>query len=261
MTKGDWNNALAVAEDIINNAPYSLWNTSEYASAWSEGSASHAKEILFELVIDDTTDWTDREGIAYLYSGVAGVGYGDVVVTKAFSDMLTSDPQDVRNNILLEPLDPESVYAGNKVYINKMPAVAGDPRYADVPVLRLSEVYLSAAEAAFQAGDLNKTASLLNDIISNRTTDASKQVTAANVTLDRIYTERRKELVGEGQRYFDAMRRGETIVRYTSDADKGWHDVLTEEAKSFDRNSKKALPLIPASEMNANPNMVQNPAY
>lgn len=261
MTKGDWNNALAVAEDIINNAPYSLWNTSEYASAWSEGSASHAKEILFELVIDDTTDWTDRKGIAYLYSGVAGVGYGDVVVTKAFSDMLTSDPQDVRNNILLEPLDPESVYAGNKVYINKMPAVAGDPRYADVPVLRLSEVYLSAAEAAFQAGDLNKTASLLNDIISNRTTDASKQVTAANVTLDRIYTERRKELVGEGQRYFDAMRRGETIVRYTSDADKGWHDVLTEEAKSFDRNSKKALPLIPASEMNANPNMVQNPAY
>ena len=109
------------------------------------------------------------------------------------SDMLTSDPQDVRNNILLEPLDPESSYAGYKVYINKMPAVAGDPRYADVPVLRLSEVYLSAAEAAFQAGDLNKAASLLNDIISNRTTDASKQVTAANVTLDRIYTERRKD--------------------------------------------------------------------
>lgn len=151
--------------------------------------------------------------------------------------MLTSDPQDVRNNILLEPLDPESVYAGNKVYINKMPAVAGDPRYADVPVLRLSEVYLSAAEAAFQAGDLNKAASLLNDIISNRTTDASKQVTAANVTLDRIYTERRKELVGEGQRYFDAMRRGETIVRYTSDADK-WM------ARCIDRRSQELRPQL-----------------
>ena len=261
MTKGEWSNALTVAEDIINNAPYSLWNTSEYVGAWSESNASHAKEILFELVIDDTTDWTDREGIAYLYADVAGVGYGDVIVSKAFSDMLTSDPQDVRNNVLLEPMDPESPYAGSKVYINKMPAVSGDARYADVPVLRLSEVYLSAAEAAFQAGDLNKAASFLNDIISNRTTDASKQVTAANVTLDRIYTERRKELVGEGQRYFDAMRRGETIVRYTSEADRGWHDVLTEDAKSFDRNSKKALPLIPASEMNANPNMVQNPAY
>ncbi len=261
MTKGEWNNALTVAEDIINNAPYSLWNTSEYVGAWSESNASHTKEILFELVIDDTTDWTDREGIAYLYADVAGVGYGDVVITKAFSDMLTSDPQDVRNDILLEPMDSKSPYAGSKVYINKMPAVSGDARYADVPVLRLSEVYLSAAEAAFQAGDLTKAASFLNDIISNRTTDTSKQVTAANITLDRIYIERRKELVGEGQRYFDAMRRGETIVRYTSEADRGWHDVLTEEAKSFDRNSKKALPLIPASEMNANPNMVQNPAY
>ena len=261
MTKGEWNNALTVAEDIIKNAPYSLWNTSEYVGAWSESNIAHAKEILFELVIDDTTDWTDREGIAYLYADVAGVGYGDVIVTKAFSEMLTSDPQDVRNNILLAPLDSKSPYAGYKVYINKMPAVAGDARYADVPVLRLSEVYLSAAEAAFQDDDLNKAASLLNDIISNRTTDASKLVTATNVTLERIYTERRKELVGEGQRYFDAMRRGETIVRYTSDADQGWHDVLTEDAKSFDRNSKKALPLIPASEMNANSNMVQNPTY
>lgn len=67
--------------------------------------------------------------------------------------------------------------------------------------------------------------------------------------------------MGEGQRYFDVLRRGETVVRYTTEEDRGWHDVLTEEAKKFDRNSKKALPLIPASEMNANPNMVQNPTY
>ena len=263
MTKGEFDKALSVAEDIIKNAPYSLWSTSEYAGAWSESSIAHSKEILFELVIDDTTDWTDREGIAYLYSDPAtqGGGYGDVIVSKAFSDMLTSDPQDVRNNVLLESLDPKSPYKGYKIYINKMPAVGNDVRYADVPVLRLSEVYLSAAEAAFQTGDLTKAASLLNDIIKNRTTDTSKEVTASNIILDRIYVERRKELVGEGQRYFDAMRRGETIVRYTSEADRGWHDVLTDEAKSFDRNSKKALPLIPASEMNANPNMVQNPAY
>ena len=175
--------------------------------------------------------------------------------------MLTSDPQDVRNNVLLEPMDPESPYAGSKVYINKMPAVSGDARYADIPMLRLSEVYLSAAEAAFQTGDKNTAASMLNAIISNRTTDVSKQVTASDITLDRIYIERRKELFGEGQRYFDVLRRGETVVRYTSEADKGWHDVLTEEARTFNRESKKALPLIPASEINANPNMQQNPLY
>ena len=175
--------------------------------------------------------------------------------------MLAEDAQDVRNDIILEPGDPKSTYAGNKVNINKLPAVNGDPRYANIPLLRLSEVYLSAAEAAFESGNSNKAATYLNAIISNRTTDASKQVSASTVTRDRIYKERRKELVGEGQRYFDVLRRGETVVRYTSSADQGWHDVLTEEARTFDRNSKKALPLIPASEINAHPNMQQNPAY
>ena len=84
---------------------------------------------------------------------------------------------------------------------------------------------MSAAEAAFQAGDKNKAANLLNDIISNRTTDESKQVTSGNITLDRIYIERRKELVGEGQRYFDVMRRGETVTRYT--------DVMTEDGTTY----------------------------
>lgn len=175
--------------------------------------------------------------------------------------MMTSDPSDVRNNILLEPGAKESPYVGYKVYINKMPAVNGDVRYANVPLLRLSEVYLSAAEAAFQAGNKDKAASLLNSIISNRTTDASKLVTSSDVTLERIYIERRKELVGEGQRYFDAMRRGETVTRYTDVNNRGWHDLLSEDARSFNRDSKKALPLIPVGEINANPNIEQNPSY
>lgn len=264
LTKGEWSKALSVAEDIITNSPYRLWTPSEYVAAWNEEDSSHAKEIMFEMSINNSTDWTDREGIAYLYADAGSSvspGYGDIIVSKAFSDMLTSDPEDVRNDILLEPGDPTSAYAGYKVYINKMPPVNGDVRYANVPLLRLSEVYLSAAEAAFQTNDKGKAASLLNELIANRTTDTGKLVTAADVTLERIYTERRKELIGEGERYFDAMRRNETITRYENVNDRGWHDVLNEEARSFNRSSKKALPLIPVGEMNANPNMEQNPAY
>jgi hypothetical protein len=263
LTKGEWAKALSVSEDIIANSPYELWSTSEYVNAWHKNNGSHTKEMLFEIPINDTTDWTDRNGIAYLYADVDGVspGYGDVIITKSFSDMLTSDENDVRNDVVVEPGNPESVYAGYRVYINKMPAVNGDVRYSNVPMMRLSEVYLSGAEAAFEAGQKDKAAELLNAIISNRTTDASKLVTAADITAERIYIERRKELVGEGQRYFDVLRRNETVVRYESLNDRGWHDVLTEEARTFNRDSKKALPLIPVSEINANPNMVQNPKY
>ena len=224
MTKGEWSKALSVAEDIISNSSYKLWEPSEYVAAWSKSDANHSKEIMFEISI-----------------------------------MLTSDPADIRNDILLAAA--AGGFDKRKVYINKMPAVNGDVRYSNVPLLRLSEVYLSAAEAAFQAGDKNKAANLLNDIISNRTTDESKQVTSGNITLDRIYIERRKELVGEGQRYFDVMRRGETVTRYTDVNDRGWHDVLSEEARTFNRDSKKALPLIPVGEINANPNIEQNPGY
>ncbi|NDV83022.1 RagB/SusD family nutrient uptake outer membrane protein [Bacteroides sp. 51] len=263
LTKGEWGKALSTAEEIIQGSPYKLWSRSEYVSAWNKSNAQHTNELLFEIPINDKTDWTDREGIAYIYADKDGTspGYGDVIVTKDFSNMLTSDPLDIRNDILLAPGDKQSTYAGNKVYINKMPPVDGDVRYANVPLLRLSEVYLSAAEAAFQAGDKIKATSLLNSIISNRTSDANKLVTKDNVTLERIYIERRKELVGEGQRYFDVIRRDETVVRYTDTNNRGWHDILSEDARTFNRNSKKVLPLIPVGEINANPNIEQNPAY
>lgn len=271
MTKGEWQNALTTAQDIIEHSPYKLWTSAEYANAWDKTDATHTNEMIFELLINNTTDWTDREGIAYCYSDINGSapGYGDVMVTKAFSEMLASDPKDVRNDVLLKPQGKAENYEDyggedflkHGVFINKMPPSGGDVRYANVPLLRLSEVYLSAAEAAFQLGEKETAAKMLNAIITNRTTDASKEVTASTITLDRIYIERRKELVGEGQRYFDVLRRGETVTRYTNNNDKGWHDVLTEDARTFNRDSKKALPLIPVGEMNVNPNMQQNPLY
>lgn len=81
------------------------------------------------------------------------------------------------------------------------------------------------------------------------------------MTLERILIERRKELVGEGQRYFDALRNNETIVRYTSEADKGWHASLSKDAQSFNRDYYKAIAAIPQAEINANKNIKQNPQY
>lgn len=264
LTMGNYSKALSVSEDIIEHSPYVLWTSAQYAKAWDKGDAAHGNEMIFELVINDNTDWTDREGIAYLYreNGNSAPGYGDLVVTKKFSDMLKSDPNDVRNKVLLTAeKDPDNIFNGTAVYINKMPPYNGDVRYANVPMLRLSEVYLTAAEAAFETGAKDKAALYLNKIITNRTTDASKVVTEGTITKDRIYIERRKELVGEGQRYFDALRRGEKIVRYTSEADKGWHDVLTKEAQSYDRDYYKAYPAIPQYERNANKNVEQNEGY
>lgn len=265
LTMGEWDKALDVSEDIIKNSPYRLWTKDQYANAWFETSAAHENEMIFEITINDKNDWTDRNGIGYLYNEDSDdhAGYSDVVATKSFVDMLSSDPKDVRNNVFLASLNPKNqkVYGDNKVWLNKIPAVNGDPRYSNVPMMRLSEVYLTAAECAFNLGNKTKAAEYLNAIIENRTSDESKLVTAENITAERISIERRKELVGEGHRYFDCLRRNEKIVRYTSEADKGWHQILNSEEKSFDRDYYKAISAIPQSEINANPNIKQNEKY
>lgn len=263
LTMGENQKALDIAEDIIENSPYELWSNSEYATSWSKMSGTHGKEIIFEIAISGSTDWTDREGIAYLYNED---GYSDIVATEKFLNLLNEDPNDVRQNIFLAPVteDFQKSYGTNKVYMNKFPAEGlTDLRYNNVPLFRLSEVYLNAAEAAVKLGGANLTkAATYLDAIVNRANPAN-HVTSADITLDKVLKERRKELIGEGHRFFDAMRNNETIVRYTSAADKGWHSSLKDEARSFNRDFYKALLPIPQNEIDANPAMKeqQNPGY
>ncbi|MCQ8200532.1 RagB/SusD family nutrient uptake outer membrane protein, partial [Vibrio parahaemolyticus] len=74
---------------------------------------------------------------------------------------------------------------------------------------------MTAAECAFRNNDKTKAVEYLNDLVKNRTTTEASLATVDNITLERILIERRKELIGEGQRYFDALRNNETITRYT----------------------------------------------
>ena len=140
-------------------------------------------------------------------------------------------------------------------------------RIGNLPILRLSEVYLNAAEAAMKIGGnaINDAVTYLNEVIEARAIDKSlaPTVDATTITLERVLLERRKELVGEGHRFFDAMRNNETIVRYESENDKGWHYSLIEESRKFDRTYFRAILPIPISEVNANSVIAkqQNPGY
>jgi len=254
LTKGDNENALKVAEDIITNSPYKLWTNEEYVAAWSKISGVHSNEMLFEIAITGSTDWTDREGIAYLYNED---GYADVIATKKFLDLLNEDPKDVRLGVFLAPTtkDFQKLYGTNTVFLNKYPADGlSDLRYNNVPLLRLSEVYLNAAEAAAKLGNQNDKAVKYLDAIVKRANPANT-VQGTIVTVDRVLLERRKELIGEGHRFFDAMRNNETIVRYTSKEDQGWQQALKEEVRSFNRDFYKTLLPIPQNEIDANPAM------
>ncbi len=260
LNMGDYANALSVAEDIIKNSGAALWTRDQYFKAW-DASTPNESEFLFRLNVAGSTDSNDLNGIGNLQQRE---GYKEMVATKKFVDMLTSDPEDVRNEMFLPATAAKEVatYGTNKVYLNKLRGQGGNLRNVTiVPIIRLSEVYLTAAECAFRNNDKTKAVEYLNDLVKNRTTTVASLATVDNITLERILIERRKELIGEGQRYFDALRNNETITRYTSEADKGWHKTLSKEAQSFDRDYFKAIAAIPQAEINANPNIKQNTGY
>lgn len=260
LNMGDYANALSVAEDIIKYSGAALWTRDQYFKAW-DASTPNESEFLFRLNVTGSTDNNDLNGIGNLQQRD---GYKEMVATKKFVDMLTSDPKDVRNGMFLPATAAKEVatYGTNKVFLNKLRGQGGNSRNVTiVPIIRLSEVYLTAAECAFRNNDKTKAVEYLNDLVKNRTTTEASLATVDNITLERILIERRKELIGEGQRYFDALRNNETITRYTSEADKGWHKTLSKDAQSFNRDYFKAIAAIPQAEINANPNIKQNTGY
>ena len=86
----------------------------------------------------------------------------------------------------------------------------------DFYLMRLGEAYLLRAEARFQQGDIAGAAEDIN-VVRRRAAwpgkETAMEITPADVTLNFILDERARELVGEGQRWFDLTRTGTLVER------------------------------------------------
>ena len=121
-------------------------------------------------------------------------------------------------------------------------------------VLRLSDIYLIGAEAALKKPqpDQTKADEYLNAIIQ-RANPAAVHVTA---TEELVLKERRKELVMEGHRFFDAMRLGKAITRSG-----GFHFLNNVDLINPTWSDFRCVKPIPQAEIDVNHNIEQNPDY
>lgn len=253
LYKGDNAEALKAAKAAIEGAEkagYALWTNKNYPKAWgADASATDPGEVLLEIV-NLTTDSPGKESMGYLNSKD---GYDDMCITASFYRLLKQNPRDVRLKLL--SFDGK-LYA----YVNKYQPQPGENiADANIPLLRLSEAYLNAAEAAVKTGD-NAAAVTYLDAIVNRA-DPDSTVKGLTLTLDNVLNERRKELVAEGHRMYDVMRNGLSIKREDveeSDIARTRHDTPY---MDYDRTFYMIILPIPKREMDANPNMKQNPGY
>lgn len=239
---GDNTNALTTAREAIKGAEsmgYGLWSNDEYASAWS---TPFNKELLFEIV-NLTTDSPGKSSIGYM-----STKYNLIATEKYWKKYMKSNTDDVRSLLV-------SIGSSSKPYCLKYPP-QGSKSYedADVPVFRMSELYLNASEAAVKLNDIVNARKYLKPIYA-RTGNNLDDLEDSEVNLDLILEQCRIEFWGEGHRFFDLMRNNKKVIRtdYLSE--------VPQEAREFDWNYYKIVLPIPIHEMEYNGNMVQNPGY
>jgi hypothetical protein len=141
--------------------------------------------------------------------------------------------------------------------VNKFPNT-GSADKDEMKVIRMSEVYFIAAEAAFHNGDEATARTYLNDVATERDPGFAGYSASGQALLDDILLERRKELAFEGHRYWDLVRNNLNVTRIDQANNYPGNVPLVLETSNF----RRILP-IPQAELDANPNIreQQNPGY
>ncbi len=116
----------------------------------------------------------------------------------------------------------------------------------DVPIMRISDIYLIRAEAKLRSGDAPGALADLNHIRGKRNARGKTLPLLGAVTLDDILKERGFELYWEGLRRQDLIRFG----KFTQP----WQEKPATDA------TRNLFPL-PTSAVDVNENLVQNPGY
>lgn len=258
---GEYANALACAKDVISNSPYELCSNDNYAAMWGQ---DFPVESLFEVYYSST------ETVGYEYFGTryCGSSYRNITVTDKYLDLLNKDAKDVRH-CFTQALD-NSIVDSNKnpiaAWLTKYPGKSSSgasvtnptiPQYCDYYVIRLSEIYLTAAECDFRVNGTSGSALTYLNAIVNRA-NPEKTLTASDLSVDRILEERVRELVGEGSgAVYDLLRtRGSSgTINHTG----GRHLIMTNSSVAC--NSNLIPSPIPTNEISNNPNIEQNPGY
>ncbi|MFT4031328.1 MAG: RagB/SusD family nutrient uptake outer membrane protein [Siphonobacter sp.] len=241
LSQGDKTNAKAAALDVINNGGFTAVTASNYSSYWTNAAVTTDKvETIFE-VSSDAVGNNAYDALSYLYS--RNGNYGDLLAPDEFYESFEDD--DVRKSLFYP-----SVRGGlDAIYIDKYPAISGDR--SDTKVLRLSDMYLIAAEASYPDNETDAL-TYLNYITSRR--GASTVTATGSELFEAIITERRKELAFEGDRYFDLQRLKRDVTRGTN---------YPTSARSLEYSNFRRILGIPEQETNSNANIAsqQNPGY
>ena len=217
---GNYAAALADAKKVIEDGGYELYNQSNYDKVWAQEGTS---ESIFELLI--TANYNPQRN-----------DDGEILT------YLKAHPEDVRSKAIKE--QTVKGVDGTHFFPAKYPG--RDGIYVNNPkIIRLSEVYLIAAEAELKANNNGAAAAEYINAIEENRVNGYEDV--ATVTLDDVLFEYKKELFAENQIAFAYWRNNKSVTNQVG--------------KEISSKDDKAIWPIPQREIDYDPTLVQNPGY
>lgn len=262
--------AAAMLNNVIGTQ-YSLKQGTDYLDLF-ESSMENSSESVFEIQYTgvEGAGWdciTCSEGSYFVqFNGprspydnpVYRTGWGFCLPSQELYDMF--DDEDSRREVTFYDLrDAQDTYSQGRDdtgFFNKkyLPRKADDRVGADplnhannYRAIRYADVLLMAAEAEAQSGGANAE-TYLNEVRARAYGDNSHDYAASEGDLlEAIYTERRKELAGEGHRFFDLVRTNKAATSI--------------EGFTANKNELFPIPLIELELANAVDRWEQNQGY
>ncbi|MBK6484748.1 MAG: RagB/SusD family nutrient uptake outer membrane protein [Chitinophagaceae bacterium] len=217
LQQSNFENARDAADRVIASGNYSLMPA--YKDAFNQ--VENTKEDIFAIQISEQ----DGENAMNEYFATASNGgRRDILIEDAHIALYPSG--DLREDMF---------YTSQGDYLSGK----WKNQYANIPIIRLAEIYLIRAECNQRLGTATGAAPL-DDYNKVHTRAALPAATA--VTLDDILMERRLELAHEGFKYHDVKR-------------------LKGIVGTMPYNDNKLIYPIPQRELEVNKNLVQNPGY
>ena len=265
LLKGDDTNALAYAEDVIESGIYPLATPNAYADMWTNDEGT---EVIFRTFMS-SVELGSSTGMSFLNEDANNADY-----VPSYDALAMYEENDIRLNAFFTVSDLSiqgtnlqaytfNKYPGNSALI---PTGSKPNRMNMAKPFRTSELYLIAAEAAYNLGQTTEANDYINDLREQRINDYERQELVGSVLLDMIHQERNRELIGEGFRISDLRRWGEGFQRNPSHPEQPALEALLRAGGndlSYTAGDHRFVWPIPSAEIESNPQMEgqQNDGY
>ncbi len=257
---GEFQAASDKAKEVIDSGQYDLWDDFDEAF---DISSRGGQEAVFSVGFGDgggaISFWEVGQFNVRLLPAALSREIDDVSNTQgwqiAVPDLYNAyDDTDERQEatFMTSFTSSEGTLVNlDNIYIDKYWDREADPTaggsFNDFPVLRYSDVLLVYAEAQARLGNFSEASDYLN-MVRERAGLDDVSVSSIDEFIDVLLSERRKEFVAEGMRWFDLTRLGRL-------------EQAVQEAKNINVDSQYYLFPIPQRERDVNPNLPQNQGY